>query len=307
MYIGIDLGGTNIAAGIVEKNGKILTKDSCPTFANRHYSEVIKDMADLCFELTQKGDFSINDITEIGIGSPGAVDGRAGIVLDSGNLNWNNVPLASEFKKYINVPIKLENDANSAAYGEYFFNGYNAESFIAVTLGTGIGSGIIINNNIYRGLNGAGGELGHFTFIHEGEKCPCGNYGCWETYASVTALIRQTKDAIKEYPNSSMARYEIINGKTAFDEAKSGDKVAQKVVNKYIEYVAGGILSIVNTLRPDVIVIGGGISKEGDYLIEPVKKYINNHTNCKSVEVPEIKAATLGNDAGIIGAALFPI
>ena len=304
MYIGVDLGGTNIAVGLVNSNGEILSQGSRPTLSSRHYSEIVKDIAELCIEVTQAGGKDISDIKGIGIGAPGSVDSERGIVVYADNLDWHNLPLADELRKYIDVPIKIENDANAAAYGEYVVNGDNKDNFVAITLGTGVGGGIIIDKKIYRGFNGAGGELGHITLQRNGEPCGCGNMGCWEAYASVTALIKQTKRAIAENPDSLMAKDEKVSGKTAFVAAKAGDAAGQKVVDQYLEYVAAGITSIVNIFQPDVLVIGGGISKEGDYLLNPVKEYVEKHNYAKGLPQTELKIATLMNDAGIIGAAL---
>lgn len=307
MYIGIDLGGTNIAAGIVNKDGKIIKSDSRPTLAERPYAEIVKDMAELCFKLLEDEGMNVSDIEGIGIGSPGTIDSANGVVVYSNNIKWDNVPLADELRKYIDVPVQVENDANAAAYGEYIINGNNAKSFVAITLGTGVGGGVVINNGIYRGFNGAGGELGHITLVHNGEPCTCGNDGCWEAYASVTALIRQTKRAIDANPDSLLAKEAEkegkVSGRTSFNAAKAGDEVAAEVVRQYIEYVADGITSIINIFQPEVLVIGGGISKEGDKLLLPIKEYAKKHSYCKAVEQTEIKIATLMNDAGIIGAA----
>lgn len=303
-YIGIDLGGTNIAAGIVDENRKIICTDSKPTLSERHYTEIVKDMAALCTELIEKAGLSVSDIAGIGIGSPGTIDNKNGVVVYANNLGWYDIPLAAELKKYIDVPINIENDANAAAYGEFVECGGDVDSFVAITLGTGVGGGVIIDRKIYRGFNGAGGELGHTVLIHGGEHCTCGNDGCWEAYASVTALIRQTKAAIAAHPETVMAKDEKVSGRTAFNAAKAGDKIGQQVVDKYIEYVASGITNIINIFQPNILVIGGGISKEGDYLLNPIKEYAKKHSYCKAVEQTNIRIATLMNDAGIIGAAL---
>lgn len=303
-YIGIDLGGTNIAAGIVDENRKIICTDSKPTLSERHYTEIVKDMAALCTELIEKTGLSVSDIAGIGIGSPGTIDNKNGVVVYANNLGWYDIPLAAELKKYIDVPVNIENDANAAAYGEFVECGGDVDSFVAITLGTGVGGGVIIDRKIYRGFNGAGGELGHTVLIHGGEHCTCGNDGCWEAYASVTALIRQTKAAIAAHPETVMAKDEKVSGRTAFNAAKAGDKIGQQVVDKYIEYVASGITNIINIFQPNILVIGGGISKEGDYLLNPIKEYAKKHSYCKAVEQTDIRIATLMNDAGIIGAAL---
>ncbi len=308
MYIGIDLGGTNIAAGIVTKDLKIIDQDSRPTLLPRAHSDIVKDMADLCFDLLKRNNLKVSDIESIGIGSPGAIDSVNGIAVFSNNFRWDNYPLPEKLREYINVPITVENDANAAAYGEYLVSGEGTDSFIAITLGTGIGGGIILDKKIYRGFNGAGGEIGHTPLIYGGIDCNCGNSGCWERYASVTALIQQTKDAIKETPSSLMAKAEKVSGRTSFDAAKQGDAAAQKVVDKYIEYVAAGVAGIINMFQPEIIVIGGGISKEGDYLLNPVREYAKKHTyGSHNLPLTKIKIATLMNDAGIIGSALSSV
>ena len=308
MYIGIDLGGTNIAVGLVDDSGKIIAKDSTPTLNEREYPEIIKDMIFLSEKIVADAGLSMNDIKGIGIGSPGSIDYKRGRVAYANNIKFKDVPLAEEIKKYYDIPVVLENDANAAACGEYIANGENADIFVAITLGTGVGGGVIIDNKIYRGSNGAGAELGHFTLVHGGLPCTCGKNGCWETYASVTALISQTKVAMSKYPESLMntiakERGEV-NGRTAFDAAKEGDAAAMQVVKKYTEYVADGIVSIINIFQPKKLVIGGGISREGEYLLTPVIEYVRKYDYNKYFEKTEITTATLFNDAGIIGAAL---
>ena len=312
MYIGIDLGGTNIAVGLVDETHKVVAQNSRSTNAGRDYKEIIKDMAELCTEVVDMAGCSISDIKGIGVGSPGSIDSKNGVVVYANNLDWHFVPLAEELNKYFpNIPVAVENDANAAAFGEYVVNGGGADSFVAITLGTGVGGGIVLNKEIYRGFNGAGGEIGHFTLVHDGESCTCGKSGCWEAYASVTALIRQTENAIKDDPDGLMAQKAAenghVSGRTAFDAAKEGDPAAKKVVDKYINYVADGISSVINIFQPEVLVIGGGISKEGDYLLKPVQEYINKYTYCKDIPQTVLKIATLFNDAGIIGAAMASV
>ena len=308
MYIGIDLGGTNIAIGIVDDKGKILVKDSTPTLAPRPYTEMVKDMADLINKLLAEAKLTVADIKGLGIGTPGSNDAEKGVVLRAENLGFEDAPLKEELMKYFDLPFALENDANAAALGEYVAVGEDSKCFVAVTLGTGIGGGIILDGEIFRGFNGAAGEIGHTTMVFDGVACGCGRKGCWEAYASVTALIRQTKVAIENHPESLMAaeakKSGKVNGRTAFDAAKKGDKVAMEVVDKYVKYVADGITNMVNIFQPDIVVVGGGISKEGDYLIEPIKKYVSEFGYTKTyLTMTKIKAATLRNDAGIVGAA----
>ncbi len=307
-YIGIDLGGTNIAAGVVDDDAKILSSASTPTLKERDYHEIVKDMAMLCEKVVRDAGLKMEDIKSIGIGSPGTIDSKNGVVVYANNLRMKNTPIVEELRKYINLPVNIENDANAAAYGEYYVSGNDVNDFLLITLGTGVGGGIIINKKIHHGFNGAAGELGHVTLVHDGIPCGCGNKGCWECYASVTALIRQTEEKIKQCPDSLMnelAKKEgKVSGRTAFDAARKGDKAAAEVVNKYISYVADGLMGMVNIFQPEKVVIGGGISKEGDYLLNPIKKYIDTVGYNKYCEKAKISIATLFNDAGIIGAAL---
>ncbi len=309
MYLGIDLGGTNIAVGLVDAQCKILAQNSCPTKAPRPCQDIVRDMAELCREVVISAGFTMADIKGIGIGTPGSVDSKTGTVVYANNLGWNNAPLAGELNKHFpEMPIAVENDANAAAFGEYMATGGNVDSFVAVTLGTGVGGGIILNQKIFSGFNGAAGELGHFTLIHNGEPCTCGKKGCWESYASVTALISQTKAAIAENPDSLMAKTALetgkVNGRTSFDAAKAGDPTAQKVVDQYISYIADGVVSMVNIFEPEILIIGGGISAEGEYLMAPIRKHVAEFAYSKGLPQTELRVASLGNDAGIIGAAM---
>lgn len=308
LNIGIDLGGTNIAAGVVNEKGKIIAKASTPTLASRPVDEIVADMAKVCETAAKKSHCKMSDISSIGIGIPGTVDNDSGQVIYTPNVPMENTPLCSMLQKYIEKPVKLENDANAAALGEYIVNGNGAKSFVFITLGTGVGGGVILDGKIYRGFNGAGGELGHMTLVSGGELCGCGKKGCWERYASVRALIRQTEAAMKENPESLMHKiaedYGKVSGRTAFTAAKAGDEAAKAVVAQYLEYVADGIVSILNIFQPEKILIGGGISKEGDYLLKPVRDFAYRYDYNRYMKKTEIEIATLFNDAGIIGAAL---
>lgn len=307
-YVGIDLGGTNIAAGIVDENGKMIIGRSVPTNADRDFREIVKDMAELVKELADDADLSIRRIRGVGIGCPGSIDSERGVCEYSNNLNMCHADIASEFKKLLDIPVFLENDANAAALGEYEINAKGSKSFVFVTLGTGVGGGVIINGEIFRGFNGVGAELGH-TVIHTGgEKCTCGRKGCWEAYASVTALIRQTKKAMQEHKDSLMHSFAEKEGKvsglTSFLAAKQGDEYAKKVVEKYFEYIAEGITNLVNIFQPEKLVIGGSISKEGDYLLNPVRALVERDDYNRYMPKAKIEIAKLFGDAGIIGAAI---
>ena len=310
MYIGIDLGGTNIAAGVVDQNGKILHKDSVKTNADRHYSEIIKDMAELSKKVTLDAGFALEDVEWVGVGSPGTCDGENGILVYANNLKFSQVPMREEFQKHFQVPLYLANDADCAAYGEAMAgNAKGTKSSVTVTLGTGVGGGIIIDNKIINGFNCAGGELGHMIIMVDGEECTCGKCGCWEAYASATALIRQTKAAMQANPDSLMWKeagsLEKVSGRTAFNAAKKGDAAGQGVVDRYLRYVAVGIMNIVTIFQPEKVLVGGGISNEGEYILEPIRDYIRQYDYCKTEQHTKIEKAALGNDAGIIGGAFL--
>lgn len=307
MYIGIDLGGTNIAAGLVDDEGHIIKKDSVPTRKERPYAEIVRDMAELSKKIVMDASCYMKDIKAVGIGSPGTVDNTRGMVVYSNNIEMHNVPMVSELQKHIGLPVNIENDANAAAYGEYIASGGNADSFVFMTLGTGVGGGVIIKGDIYRGFNGAGAEIGHTSVVMNGKRCTCGKLGCLEMYASVTALIEQTKEMMDKRPQSSMHEWVNkngdVSGRTAFECAKAGDEAAIEVKNTYIRYIAEGVSNMVNVFQPELFVIGGGISKEGDEILIPVRDFVYENDFNKHMPKTEIKIAKLYNDAGIVGAA----
>ena len=307
-YLGIDFGGTNIAAGIVDEKGNIIKKDSTPTLKERDSEEIINDMINVSLKVLKDANLTTSDIEGVGVGCPGIVDNKCGVIKHLSNIGMTNFPLRERLSQVFKTRINIENDANAAALGEYKRYGENSNSFIFVTLGTGIGGGIIIDGKIYSGFNGAGAEIGHMKIEINGVPCPCGCDGCWEQYASVTALIRNTKEAMDKNPQSMMHKWVKENGKvsgrTAFECAKSGDETAKEVVDNYIKYLATGLISIINVFQPERIVIGGGISKEGDYLLNPIKQIVYDCKYNNYVEKTKIEIARLFNDAGIIGAAL---
>jgi len=304
-YIGIDIGGTNIAAGLVNEEGNILIKKSTPTLVQLGYNAVMDSAAKLCFDLCEESNISIGDIQKIGIGIPGTVSQNKGIVMYSCNINFDKVDAAGIMFDKCGRPISVLNDADAAAYGEYIADGNNLESFICITLGTGIGAGIIINGKIYNGFNGAGAEIGHTTLIKDGIQCSCGRKGCWEKYASATALVEQTLAAIEKNNSSIMAKSNKVDGQTAFRAADKGDKTAKEIVSRYIEYVAEGLVNVVNTFQPNKIVIGGGISHEGESFVGRVRDFVYKYDYNRYLQKTTISTASLFNDAGIVGAALY--
>ncbi len=311
-YIGVDVGGTGIKAGIVTKEGKIIKKQSVVTQAKAGFEVLAKDIKDLINNLLSAANISIEDVASIGMGCPGSIDSRRGMVLYSNNIFLRNAPLCDEVKKYFDKPVYIGNDANCAALGEYFALGDDSiENFVAITLGTGVGGGVIINKKLYTGTNGVAGELGHTVIDMDGKPCNCGRCGCWEVYASAKALVRQTLEAAQEHPDSLVAKKikELgrASGKTAFEAKREGDKTGEEVVSNYIKYIGEGIVNIINIFQPDVLAIGGGVSKEGDNLIIPLREYVNKRIyGYDTIEKrPKLTIAKLGNNAGIIGAAFL--
>ncbi len=306
-YIGVDLGGTNIAVGLVNEKAEIVHKDSIKSNLPRPAEELLKDMAELILKVCRDAGVSVDEIKSIGIGSPGSCDCANGVLVYANNLGYENVSFKDEIHKYIDKPVYIENDANVAALAEYIKKGTKMECFAMVTLGTGVGGGVIMNGKIFSAFNGAGAELGHTVIVSGGEPCTCGRKGCWEAYASATALIRQTKAEMAKSPNSIM--HEIgkvkVNGRTAFDAAKQGDEAGKRVVDGYIRYVAEGITNVINIFQPEELVIGGGICNEGDYLLLPIIDYVNKNQYVRKLKTTKISIAELGNDAGIIGAAML--
>ena len=314
MYtIGIDLGGTNIVASVVDDDYNIIGTSKTPTNSPRSADEIFDDIADVCEEAVKTAGLTMEDIDSVGMGTPGTVN-QDGIIEFANNLAFNNVPARTMLAKRINKPeekVFIENDANCAALGEAYAGcGNGAKDFVAVTLGTGVGSGVIIGGKIVNGVNYAGGECGHMVIVVDGEQCSCGRKGCWEAYASATALIRQTKKAMEEYPDSLMHKLAKeegkVSGRTAFDAMRLGDIAGIQVVDDYIKYVACGLINIVNALQPEIICIGGGICNEGETLMKPLRRFVQSERySIHSKIQTKIVKAELGNDAGVIGAALL--
>lgn len=310
-YVGVDLGGTNIAVGIVDENGRLIAKDSTKTLHERGYEAIVEDMAKLYYKLLEETGVKEEEIVSAGIGAPGSVDHDNGVIIYANNLNFNNVPLAEQLKKHINKPVFVDNDANCAAWAEFVAGSAKGTSVaVVITLGTGVGSGVIIDGKIQSGFNFCGGELGHTVIDANGPLCTCGRKGCFEVYSSATGLINMTKEYAQKDKNSKLWEYTKegkFNGRTAFLAADEGDETAKAVVEKYTDYLSIGIANIINIFQPEIFVIGGGVSNEGDNLINPLKEKVfsQTYTNPKVVPMCDIVKAQLGNDAGIIGAALL--
>lgn len=310
LFIGVDVGGMSIKAALVNKEGKIIYKSTKKVDAKKGTGPFLRDIRSLLIEHIEYAKENGFIVKAIGFGVPGIVNPTLGTIDFATNLYMEHVPLR-DYLKDLNLPIYLSNDANVACLGEVRF-GASAKGYkdvILLTLGTGIGGGVVINNQLFEGNEGKGAELGHEVIVVDGHQCSCGRKGCFETYASASALLRYTKEEMENNKSSLMWEYckndvNNINGLTSFECAKLGDPSANFVVNKYIKYLGEGILNFCNVFRPQIILLGGGVSNQGDYLIEKVKEYCGSrHYGYKNTPLVEIKCASLKNDAGVIGAA----
>ncbi len=297
MILGIDIGGTNVKFGVCDENFKIHKKYSIKTKKDDGDTAFVLSICEKIDEI--KKEF---DIEKIGIGSPGTIDYKTGLCIRAANLPYKNTPMTEIIERETGLKSTIANDATCAVYGELYVGAGKEVSNIAMlTLGTGVGGGIIIDKKVYTGKNGGAGEFGHFSINFDGHPCPCGQKGCVEQYASVTALIRQTKEAIAKNPDSLLAKMgeKEVGGRTSFDAMKKGCPVATNVVDRYTDYLTMAILGINFIFQPDVVVIGGAISNEGEYILKPIRE--------KLIRDVDVRVSELGNDAGIIGAAAICI
>lgn len=310
-YIGIDLGGTNIKAGVVNENFEIIAKATTKTLCPRPAKDICDDMAKVSIEAAEKAGISIDDVEWIGIGTPGIADNVNGTIPYSNNLDFHDVPVRKYIQEHINKPVYVANDANAAAYGEFVAGAAKgAKDAVCITLGTGVGAGIIVDGKILTGSNLAGAELGHIVIEVDGPQCTCGRKGCFEVFSSATGLIRMTKEAMDADPASIMHKMAAEDGKVsarlAFNAMRAGDKSAKEVVDKYIKYLAAGITNAINIFQPDVLCIGGGVCNEGDPLMVPMRELVQKEVYTRMLDKnTRIEVAALGNDAGIIGAAFL--
>jgi glucokinase len=312
--IGIDLGGTNIKAGIVDEDGVIVCRESIKTQAGRPMLEIIRDMGLLALKVIEASGVPPEDVLAIGIGSPGTPDNTAGILVYANNLPFNKAPLRQEIRKVIDLPVYIDNDANVAALAESAFGAAKGTRHsVTITLGTGVGSGVVINRRIYSGFNGAAAEIGHMVIRVGGVPCTCGRDGCFESYCSATGLARETEAAAMNHPESVLGRLIARNGgradgRTAFEGRRMGDTASAAVVENYINDLSEGLANVINCFMPEVIAIGGGVCNEGDELLIPVReRAIAKSYLGEGVPVPDIRLAVLGNNAGIVGAAMMAV
>jgi len=310
MYsIGIDLGGTNIAVGVVDGQGKIVAQASTPTLAGRPFAELIADMAACALKAVEAAGLDMAQVERIGVGIPGVA--KDGVVIFCTNLGWTNEPLSAELQKHINKPVYIDNDATVAGLAESVAGiSKDTHSSVFMTLGTGVGGGIVIGGKPWSGFHGVGSEIGHMILVSGGVPCTCGNKGCLERYCSATALIRMGKEALEKYPDSVMLKYcggdaDKLNAKNVIDAARVNDPAGCEAFDSYTDYLAQAIATVVNFLDPEVIVLGGGVSKAGAFLLESVRAKVPNYLIFKTLPYSRVELAELGNEAGIIGAAML--
>ena len=308
MFVGIDVGGTNLKAGLVDNEGHLLAAARRPLSGFTGAEDFAADLAELVLQAAKEGGVGVEALESVGICLPGAVDG--GSILFTTNIPMEHVPLAELFRRHLDVPVYLGNDADCAAVGELFCGaGRGCQDFVVVTLGTGIGAGIILGGKLRGGL--ASSEAGHMVIQQGGEQCNCGRRGCWERYASATALIQQTRAAMEAHPESGLYQAAealgTVDGRTAFQAALAGDETAVAVCRQYVEYLADGTASLINILRPEAVAIGGGVAAAPEaLLLEPLREIVGREAYGRhGGRVTRVLRAELGNDAGIIGAALL--
>ena len=306
-YVGIDLGGTFIKGGIVNGQGEILVQDKTPTESEKGADGVANNIANLAKNLIEKAGLTVAEVQGLGMGVPGMIDSGKGEVVFSNNLAWEHFFIGDAVSALTGLPVKIANDANVATLGEVKFGaakGY--QHAVMLTLGTGVGGGIVLNGKLYEGNHGAGAELGHSVIAMGGEQCTCGRKGCLEAYASATALIRDTKRAMEKNKESKLwevGSLEEVTGKTAFDYAPV-DAAAQEVVTNYVEALGAGIVNFANVFRPEIVLLGGGVCAQGENLLKPLKAVLKRDlfAGDRGPQV-ELKIAELGNSAGLLGAA----
>lgn len=312
-YVGVDIGGTNLKAGLVDENGVLLATQKMKVASIADDDGLAWTVVSLVQELAHTVNISVSDVASVGVGVPGTVEIRSGSINYTCNLPLRNVPLRKLFHRYLSIPLYIENDANCAALAEFLVGaGRDSKRFVTITLGTGVGAGIVHNGKIYHGANGMAGEVGHMVIQRGGLPCPCGRHGCWEQYASATALKRMTAAALAAHPHSILAQVVAenegrVSGQSAFIAARRGDPVGQQVCDEYVDYLACGVVNVVNIFQPDTLAIGGGVSNEAEeQLLLPVQRRVARESiPCGRDRRTRIVKAELGNRAGIIGAALL--
>ena len=311
LYIGIDVGGTTAKAGVVDEAGQILYKSSCKTGIERDFEDIAADMAELCRHIVRESGHEMAEVAAVGVGIPGEQSPKTGLVAFCNNLGWVDVPLMQRLRDALGLPVYVDNDANVAALAESAFGASrDVKSSILITLGTGVGGGIVRDQRIHTGAHGVGGEIGHMVVVVDGEPCNCGHRGCWEKYASATAIIRMGRALMEEKPDCALARQmggdaANLNAKAVLDLAKAGDADCVGIFETYVKYLCVGLANLINIYDPDMLVLGGGVAHAGDFLLDAVRAALGDYVYCPALSWARVELARMGNDAGIIGAAML--
>ena len=311
LYIGIDVGGTGIKAGVVSENGTILHKLSCPTLRERGHEAVIHDMARLSLQVLAESGHTLEEIHSVGIGIPGMQDPRTGRVPFCTNLGWHDVPLVELMQKEIDKPVYINNDATVAGLAESIAGvSAGTKNSVFITLGTGVGGGVVLDGKLFMGPHGIATEVGHMITVAGGEMCTCGNRGCWERYASATAIIREGRRFAEAHRDSALfcavnGNLDQIEARTVIDLAKAGDPDCEKLFDNYVYHLTVGLINLINFYDPEIIALGGGVSKAGTFPLDKVNALLPEMIFFKTMPHARIELARLGNDAGIIGAAML--
>ena len=306
--IGVDLGGTKISTALSTFEGNIISQTVVPTNASEGELPVLNRIISSINEVINGANITINEVEAIGIGSPGPLDAKKGLIITTPNLPFKNYNLVQPIKERFNVPVYLDNDANVAAIGEFMFGaGKGKENIVFFTVSTGVGGGAVLNGQAYRGNTSNALEIGHMTVAPDGPRCGCGNVGCLEAVASGTAIGKRGQEAVQTNVETSVKKYDKITSYEVFVEAKNGDAVAKEIVDKAMNYLGIGVANAISIFDPEMVIIGGGVSKVGDILFDTVKSVVKTRCFKAMSESCEIVPAGLGTDAGVMGAVALAI
>jgi glucokinase len=306
VYVGIDLGGTTFTIGLVRSNGQLVASGTYETFIERGHEDIINRMAQETIRLWEREGYTRSDILEVGVGSPGPLNLKTGVVVTTPNLKWVNVPLRDMMAERLQLPVTIDNDAVSATFGEFWVGaGTPYNDVIGITLGTGVGGGIILGGRIHHGAHDIAGHVGHMIVQLGGRKCGCGNLGCLETYASATGIVATALEALQTGRSSPLHSVQRLTSKKVYEAALQGDNLALEIFDRTGYYLAAGINSLLNVINPEAVILMGAVANAGDILLNPVRQYLQKMCFPRIFEETAVLRGTLGDEAGVIGAAGF--
>lgn len=306
--VGIDLGGTKISCALADLEGQVISQNTVPTNAQEGEIPVLNRIIQCVQTVLSNGDMTIDKVRAIGIGSPGPLDANTGVIITTPNLPFKNFNLVNPLKEKFGVPVYLDNDANVAAIGEFMFGAAKGtENMVYFTVSTGVGGGAVLNGKVYRGNTSNALEIGHMTVLPDGPRCGCGNIGCLEAVASGTAIGKRGREAVESKVETSLRNYENVTSYEVFKEAKAGDKVAKDIVDSCLNYLGIGVANAIAIFDPEMVIIGGGVSKVGSLVFDKVQEVVNTRCFKSMADACKILPAGLGTDAGVIGAVALAI